>query len=104
MAEILLIDDDEHLPILQSGLAAQGHTVRGLDRADGAMEIMANGEFELVVVDEIMPGLHGVHQVPARPGQRCPGHPDDWPRHALAHRADETTGRLGGWQAGSGKQ
>jgi CheY-like chemotaxis protein len=60
MAEILLIDDDEQLrPILDSALTKRGHHVRSLDRADGALEILAGGEFDLVVVDEIMPGLLG---------------------------------------------
>src|SRR5262245_5783347 len=60
MAEILLIDDDEDLrPFLQSELAARRHRVQCLDRADGALEILDNGEFDLIVIDEHMPGLHG---------------------------------------------
>jgi CheY-like chemotaxis protein len=61
MTQILLIDDDEELrPILQSDLQARGYGVRCLERADGAaMEVLADGEIDLVVVDEIMPGLHG---------------------------------------------
>ncbi len=60
MAEILLIDDDGDLrQFLQAALTERGHRVQSLDRADAAMDVLANGEFELVVVDEIMPGLHG---------------------------------------------
>jgi CheY-like chemotaxis protein len=60
MAEILLIDDDEDLrPFLQSALEERGYRVHCLDRADGALDTLANGEFDLVVVDEMMPGLHG---------------------------------------------
>jgi CheY-like chemotaxis protein len=60
MAEILLIDDDDGLrQFLQKALAERGHRVICLDRADDALAIISNGEFDLVVVDEIMPGLHG---------------------------------------------
>jgi CheY-like chemotaxis protein len=60
MAEILLIDDEADLrQFLQKALTERGHRVRCLERADAAMDILSNGEFELVVVDEIMPGLHG---------------------------------------------
>jgi DNA-binding response OmpR family regulator len=60
MAEILLIDDDESLrPLLQSALTERGHGVHCLDRADRALEVLAGGDINLIVVDEIMPGLHG---------------------------------------------
>ena len=44
---------------LQELLMQRGHQVRCLERADGAMAVLATGEFELVVVDESMPGLNG---------------------------------------------
>jgi CheY-like chemotaxis protein len=60
MAEILVIDDDEDLRgVLQAALAGRGHQVRSLDGGDCALEILASGEIELLIVDEIMPGLHG---------------------------------------------
>jgi CheY-like chemotaxis protein len=60
MAEILLIDDDQVLRrFVQQALEERGHRVHGLDRADAATEVLANGEFQLIVVDEHMPGLLG---------------------------------------------
>src|SRR5689334_3137647 len=60
MAVILLIDDDESLrPIVQAALVERGHAVHCLDRADGALEVCAHTEPDLIIVDEIMPGVHG---------------------------------------------
>jgi CheY-like chemotaxis protein len=60
MAEILLIDDDEELRLfLKSALTERGHDLHSLDRADRALEVLAEGEFDLIIVDEIMPGLNG---------------------------------------------
>jgi CheY-like chemotaxis protein len=60
MAEILLIDDDDALRgFLQTALTERGHQVHCLNRADDAVEALANGEFDLIVVDEVMPGMHG---------------------------------------------
>jgi CheY-like chemotaxis protein len=60
MADILLIDDDDDLrTFVQKSLVERGHHVRALNRADGALEILAEDEFDLIVVDEYMPGLHG---------------------------------------------
>src|SRR5438552_18898206 len=60
MAKILLIDDDAELRrFLQSALEERGHAVRCLERAEGGMDLLDTGEFDLVLVDENMPGLSG---------------------------------------------
>src|SRR5437899_1640585 len=60
MARILLIDDDADLrQFLQDALEYRNHQVRCLERADGGVEVLATGEFDLVLVDENMPGLSG---------------------------------------------
>ena len=60
MAEILLIDDDDALRyFLQAALTERGHQVHCLNRADEAMESLTHGEFDLIVVDEVMPGMRG---------------------------------------------
>jgi DNA-binding response OmpR family regulator len=60
MAEILLIDDDDELrQFLEQALTERGHRVLPLERADSAAEILADGGFDLVVVDELMPGISG---------------------------------------------
>jgi DNA-binding NtrC family response regulator len=60
MARILLIDDDDDLRhFLQEALVQRGHQVRCLERADGGVVVLATGEFDLVLVDENMPGMSG---------------------------------------------
>jgi DNA-binding NtrC family response regulator len=60
MAKILLIDDDAELRnFLQDALEQVNHQVRCLERADGGVDILATGEFDLVLVDEHMPGISG---------------------------------------------
>lgn len=60
MAKILLIDDDADLrQFLQDALELRGHQVRCLERADGGVDVLATGAFDLVLVDENMPGLSG---------------------------------------------
>jgi CheY-like chemotaxis protein len=60
MAKILLIDDDVALQqFLQEALQRIGHEVHPLERAEGGVDILATGEFDLVLVDQHMPGLSG---------------------------------------------
>ncbi|HYV34449.1 MAG TPA: response regulator [Gemmataceae bacterium] len=60
MANILLIDDDADLrQFLQDALRQRGHHVEGLERADRGVDVLATGEFDLVLVDQHMPGLSG---------------------------------------------
>jgi CheY-like chemotaxis protein len=60
MAKILLIDDDAKLrTFLRGTLEDRGHHVACLARADGGADVLATGEFDLVLVDEKMPGPLG---------------------------------------------
>lgn len=60
MAKILLIDDDDHLrQYLQTRLKDLGHDAYPLDRADNGIEVLATGDFDLVLVDENLPGVSG---------------------------------------------
>ena len=60
MAKILLIDDDAHLRrFLQTALEQHNHQVACLERAEGGVDVLATGEFDLVLVDEHMPGMSG---------------------------------------------
>jgi DNA-binding NtrC family response regulator len=60
MAKILLIDDDFKLSLfLQEALKKCGHEAHCLERADGGVEILDTKEFDLVLVDEHMPGISG---------------------------------------------
>ncbi len=61
MAKILLIDDDADLAhYLQLELEGQGHSVRCLERADRGPEVLAQEAFELVLLDNKMPGMSGI--------------------------------------------
>src|SRR5262245_22783159 len=60
MAQILVIDDDVDLrEFLRAMLVQDGHQVICLERADVGVAVLAKGEFDLVLVDESMPGLSG---------------------------------------------
>jgi DNA-binding NtrC family response regulator len=60
MAKVLVIDDDDALrQFLQDLLVKRGYQVRCLERAEGGVVVLAAGEFDLVLVDESMPGLSG---------------------------------------------
>lgn len=61
MAKILLIDDDEDLPaFLRDELKAYGHSVECLDRADSAPDLLAKTRFDIVLLDNRMPGMTGI--------------------------------------------
>jgi DNA-binding NtrC family response regulator len=60
MARILLIDDDVDLvDELQEALEKIGHAVTPLESADGAPDLLACREFDVVLLDNKMPGMSG---------------------------------------------
>jgi DNA-binding NtrC family response regulator len=60
MANILLIDDDDDLrQFLEDNLKLCGHQVWCLGRAEGGLDVLAAGQFDLVVADVKMPGMSG---------------------------------------------
>jgi DNA-binding NtrC family response regulator len=61
MARILLIDDDPDLSrFLQLALEERGHLVESLERAERGPEALARGEFDVVLLDNKMPGMSGI--------------------------------------------
>ena len=61
MANILLIDDDTDLAhFLRQELEADGHRVTCLDRAADAPDLLARTPFDLVLLDNKMPGMSGI--------------------------------------------
>ena len=61
MASILLIDDDIELThFLRTELEALGHTVECLERAEQGPELLAATHFDLVLLDNKMPGMTGI--------------------------------------------
>jgi CheY-like chemotaxis protein len=60
MAKILLIDDDPRLrEFLRQALENGGHQAACLERAEGGLAVLAAGEFDLVLIDQHMPGIPG---------------------------------------------
>jgi DNA-binding response OmpR family regulator len=61
MAQILAVDDDPDVLIsVKNILEGAGHTVSTVSNAEEAMEAIGQQEFELVVLDIIMPGMDGI--------------------------------------------
>jgi DNA-binding NtrC family response regulator len=61
VALILLIDDDADLRhFLQAELEAQGHAVQGMDRAEHGPDVLSRAPFDLVLLDNKMPGMSGI--------------------------------------------
>jgi DNA-binding NtrC family response regulator len=61
MARILVIDDDPDLSqALRDRLEERGDQVESLDRAEHAPELLARTEFDLVLLDNKMPGMSGI--------------------------------------------
>src|SRR5947209_8740547 len=61
MARILLIDDDVDLAgELRDALAAVGHLVTTLERAETGPDLLAREDFDAVLLDNKMPGMSGI--------------------------------------------
>ncbi len=61
MANILLIDDDSDFSwLLQRALSGRGHQVEYLERAAEGPDVLANGQFDVVLLDNKMPGMSGI--------------------------------------------
>jgi DNA-binding NtrC family response regulator len=61
MARILLIDDDPDLrEFLREELAARGHGVDCLDRAERGPEVLSQAAYEVVLLDNKLPGMSGI--------------------------------------------
>ncbi len=61
MAKILVIDDDAAFSRrLRAELERQGYGVACLERAEGGPDVLATGEFDLVLLDNQLPGMSGI--------------------------------------------
>jgi DNA-binding NtrC family response regulator len=70
VASILLIDDDTDLShYLRGELEARGHAVDCLDRAEHGPERLARTPFDLVLLDNKMPGMSGIDFLEALRGR-----------------------------------
>jgi DNA-binding NtrC family response regulator len=70
MARILLIDDDTDLSrFVQEELEAQGHRVQCLERAECGPRVLAEAPFDVVLLDNKMPGMSGIDFLAALRGR-----------------------------------
>jgi DNA-binding NtrC family response regulator len=61
VARILLIDDDADLTdFLREALQGHGHEVKCLERAERGPEVLTGADFDLVLLDNKMPGMSGI--------------------------------------------
>lgn len=61
MKTILLVEDDKHLADgLQMNLEAEGYQVVTVDEGNRALEVFTNGNFDLILLDIMLPGLDGL--------------------------------------------
>jgi DNA-binding NtrC family response regulator len=70
MARILLIDDDVDLAeLLRESLEKAGHCVSHLERAERGPDLLAANRFDLVLLDNKMPGMSGIEFLAALKGR-----------------------------------
>src|SRR6266480_3505932 len=61
VARILLVDDDADLShFLRGELEGHGHQVECLDRAEHGPDVLTRAPFDLVLLDNKMPGMSGI--------------------------------------------
>ncbi|MBW3597429.1 MAG: sigma-54 dependent transcriptional regulator [Planctomycetes bacterium] len=61
MSRILLIDDDPDIRgFLRDALAGNGHHVDCLDRADRGPEVLSQADYDVVLLDNKLPGISGI--------------------------------------------
>jgi CheY-like chemotaxis protein len=58
---ILVVDDEaNNARVMAIGLRSEGFEVETTSNADGALELLAQGPFDLAIVDLMMPGTNGM--------------------------------------------
>lgn len=64
-AKVLVVDDEgSNVEILLRCLAQQGHTGVGAGSAEGAVQALERGAFDLVLLDHVLPGETGMQALP----------------------------------------
>ena len=59
--DILIVDNDERAArTLSLALGDHGHRVTTADDGTSALHLLAQGQFDLVLIDTMMPGMNGV--------------------------------------------
>jgi len=64
IARILVVDDDEDMPIVaRAALESRGHSVTLVENGFKAIEVAKESVFDLLIVDLKMPGLSGADTI-----------------------------------------
>ena len=72
MSRILVIDDEDVIrALVMEILETAGHEITGAESAEGALALLEDDEFDLVVSDVIMPGLSGLELLEAVRSRRA---------------------------------
>ena len=65
MAKVLVVDDErENIEILLRCLGQKGHPGLGAGSAEDAARELAKGEFDLVLLDQVLPDTTGMQALP----------------------------------------
>ena len=61
MSRILIVEDESHLAQgLLFNLEAEGHEASVVETGEGALESLAASDFDLIVLDVMLPGVSGL--------------------------------------------
>lgn len=64
-AKVLVVDDERsNIEILLRCLAQKAHTGFGAESAEEAARALAGGDFDLVLLDHVLPGVTGMQALP----------------------------------------
>lgn len=64
LARILVVDDEEDVRVLTGKvLSSEGYDVALAEDGDVALELMRNNDYDLVILDVMMPNKHGLDVV-----------------------------------------
>jgi DNA-binding NtrC family response regulator len=70
VAHILLVDDDDNWSLLvREELAGLGHDVDWLEQAREGLDLLTRTRYDLVLLDNVMPGMTGIEFLEAMRGQ-----------------------------------
>lgn len=59
--KILVVDDEQHISeLLEYNLAENGYEVTTVDNGTKALELAAEGNFNLILLDVMLPGINGI--------------------------------------------
>jgi CheY-like chemotaxis protein len=77
---ILLVDDRaENLTALEAILASLNHILVPVRSGDAALKALLTGEFAVILLDVVMPGMDGFETAAHQTAGQDPGHPDHLP-------------------------